>query len=236
MELERTAPPEAAGPLEVDGRGAASEEPRTTEIARTRKGRTTIGRRDAGARIERSIDAAIGVSGAGMRSSAAASGGASFDAQQRRSQVKQPERSEEEPSARRSVRRSIVRMQARGSSGRSTRPSVCRVPGCGRLRRRRVGHRLMRSKDEAKLSNQKEVKMNRRHGGRYDDRSSECRRADRAVDRRGHRGVGCRDAVVGGGVRWGIADAQQGHLQRRLKVAAAPGATCRQATWERRRV
>lgn len=77
MELERTAPPEAAGPLEVDGRGAASEEPRTTEIARTRKGRTTIGRRDAGARIERSIDAAIGVSGAGMRSSAAASGGAS---------------------------------------------------------------------------------------------------------------------------------------------------------------
>jgi hypothetical protein len=25
-------------------------------------------------------------------------------------------------------------------------------------------------------------------------------------------------------------------LQRRLKVAAAPGATCRQATWERRRV
>ena len=87
MELERTAPPEAAGPLEVDGRGAASEEPRTTEIARTRKGRTTIGRRDAGARIERSIDAAIGVSGAGMRSSAAESGGASFDAQQRRSQV-----------------------------------------------------------------------------------------------------------------------------------------------------
>ena len=42
-----------------------------------------IDRQDAGARIERSIDAAIGVSGAGMRSSAAASGGASFDAQQR---------------------------------------------------------------------------------------------------------------------------------------------------------
>jgi len=140
------------------------------------------------------------------------------------------------PGLGRAVRRSVVGMQARGSSGRSTRPSGCRVPGCGRQRRRRVGHRLMRSKDEAKLSNQKEVKMNRRHGGRYDDRSSECRRADRAVDRRGHRGVGCRDAVVGGGVRWGIADAQQGHLQRRLKVAAAPGATCRQATWERRRV
>ena len=30
MELEGTAPPEAAGPLEVDERGTASEEPRTT--------------------------------------------------------------------------------------------------------------------------------------------------------------------------------------------------------------
>ena len=63
---------------------------------------------------------------------------------------------------------------------------------------------MMRSKDEAKLSNQKEMKKNRRHGGRFDDWSSECRRADRAVDRRGHRCVGCRDAVVCGGVGWGI--------------------------------
>jgi hypothetical protein len=61
------------------------------------------------------------------------------------------------------------------------------------------------------------VEKNRRHGGRFDDRSSGCRRADRAVDRRGHRGVGCRDAVVGGGVGWGIVDAQQGHCNGDLR-------------------